>query len=247
MGNIAASFSRQLMNVTRFILILAAGCLVACSDRESADPAAAAAPPASAVPAAPASADAGSAPLSAGLAARLVRPHSPIVGARNAPVTIVEFLDPACEACRAFAPVIQQIEFLYPDDVRVVVRYAAFHEGSAEAVRLLAAAHAQGKFKPVLAALFDGQPEWASHGAPNLARAWELAGAAGLDLARARRDADSSAARDTLRIDGEDVVKLKVERTPTFFVNGRPLPAFGVEPLMKLVAEEVARHRAPAR
>jgi protein-disulfide isomerase len=236
------------MFITRIILhlawLLAAVFLAACSGRESQETAGAATPPASTT--ATRSADSESAPLSAELAARLVRPHSPIVGPTDAPVTIVEFLDPACEACRAFAPVLQQIEFLYPEDVRIVVRYAAFHEGSDEAVRLLDAAHAQGKFKPVLAALFDGQSEWAAHGAPNLARAWELAGAVGLDLARARRDAQSAAAGDTLRIDGKDVVELKVEKTPTFFVNGRPLSAFGAEPLMKLVAAEVARQRTPA-
>jgi protein-disulfide isomerase len=239
------------MTITRIFLLLAlflaAGFLAACSGREPAEPVGAATPPASSAADARQSADSASAPLAAELAARLVRTHSPIIGAKNAPVTIVEFLDPACEACRAFAPVLQQIEFLYPEDVRIVVRYAAFHEGSDEAVRLLDAAHAQGKFKPVLAALFDGQSEWAAHGAPNLARAWELAGAAGLDLARARRDAQSAAAANTLRIDGEDVVELKVEKTPTFFVNGRPLATFGAQPLMQLVAEEVARHRAPAR
>src|SRR5688500_11674031 len=53
------------------------------------------------------------------LAARLVRPHSPVLGAAKARVTVVEFLDPACEACRAFAPVVEQLLFLYPQDVRV--------------------------------------------------------------------------------------------------------------------------------
>ena len=33
---------------------------------------------------------------------RLVRPHSPIFGPKKAPVTIVEFFDPACESCRYF-------------------------------------------------------------------------------------------------------------------------------------------------
>jgi hypothetical protein len=37
------------------------------------------------------------------------------------------------------------------------------------------------------------------------------------------------------------VVALKVERTPTFFVNGRLLTDFGDRQLMALVNEEVAR------
>ncbi len=53
--------------------------------------------------------------LSEAQKALLVRPYSPVLGPAQAPVTIVEFLDPACEACRAFAPVVKQIMFLYPD------------------------------------------------------------------------------------------------------------------------------------
>jgi hypothetical protein len=39
----------------------------------------------------------------------------------------------------------------------------------------------QGVFPPVLEALFKAQPVWASHGQPNLAKAWEAAKAAGLN------------------------------------------------------------------
>lgn len=190
-----------------------------------------------AVPPTPAS----DAPLTGELQARLVREHSPVIGPREAPVTVVEFLDPACEACRAFAPVVKQIRFMHPESVRVVVRYAAFHQGSDEAIRLLDAARRQGKFEAALAALFDGQPDWAAHHAPNVERAWELAAAAGLDVERARGDARSAAAEQVLRQEGEDVVALKVDRTPTFFVNGRPLATFGDQELLALVNEEVAR------
>ena len=40
---------------------------------------------------------------------RLVRMHSPVLGPQNAPVTIVEFFDPACETCRAFYPVVKDL------------------------------------------------------------------------------------------------------------------------------------------
>jgi protein-disulfide isomerase len=200
------------------------------------------APEVAAAPAPSATVDAGE-PLPAELSALLIREHSPVLGPANAPVTIVEFLDPACEACAAYAPVVRQIELVYPQEVRVVVRFAAFHPGSDEAIRVLDAARRQGKFEPVLDALFANQEEWASHRAPNVARAWEIAGDAGLDVAQAKRTARDQQADAVLRVEAEDIVALKVERTPTFFINGRPLINYGPETLMNVVSAEVSRAR----
>jgi len=172
------------------------------------------------------------------LAARLVRPHSPVLGAAKARVTVVEVLDPACEACRAFAPVMEQLLFLYPEDVRIVVRFADFHPPSQDAIRLLEAARKQGKFHELLSALFERQQEWASHAAPDSARAWKIAGEVGVDVARARKDAGAGSVDDFLRLEAEDLIALKVERTPTFFVNGKLLVDFGPKQLFDLVKEE---------
>ena len=89
----------------------------------------------------------------------LVRIHAPVMGAANAPVTIVEFFDPSCEACRAFYPHVKKILADYPRDVRLVIRYAPFHQGSDDAVAILELARSQGRFEPVLEALVARQPE----------------------------------------------------------------------------------------
>jgi protein-disulfide isomerase len=39
----------------------------------------------------------------------------------------------------------------------------------------------------------------------------------------------------------EDGKTLNVNKTPEFFVNGRPLPSFGYDQLRNLVQEELAR------
>ena len=225
------------------VMIVAAISLTACSRSQDA-PAASPAPPAAAQPA-PAveprpTAEAESEAVSPDLAARLVRPHSPVLGAAKARVTVVEVLDPACEACRAFAPVVEQLLFLYPDDVRVVVRFAEFHPPSQEAIRLLEAARKQGKFHELLGALFERQQEWAAHNAPDVARAWKIAGEVGVNVARARTDARARSVDDMLRLEGEDLVALKVDRTPTFFVNGKLLVSSGPKPLFDLVKSEVS-------
>jgi protein-disulfide isomerase len=226
-------------------MILAALVLGACSRSQSDAPAAAAPAPAPTATA-PAPAPVPVAPIEPHLLARLARADSPVLGRANAPVTIVEFLDPACEACRAFAPVVKQILFLYPEDVRVVVRYADFHPGSDVAIRVIEAARRQGKFAEVLGALFDRQAEWASHSGPNPARTWDIAAENGLDLARARKDPNPATISGLLARERQDIIALKVERTPTFYVNGRPLTEYGPQELMDLVASEIERVKAAA-
>lgn len=173
--------------------------------------------------------------------ARLVRMHSPVLGPQGAPVTIVEFFDPACETCRAFYPIVKSIMAKYPDDVRLVIRYAPFHQGSDQVVKLLQAAKRQGQYLPVLEAVLQAQPSWADHGRPNPDLTFEIAKSAGLDIERARQDMARPEMQALLAQDVEDLTALQVTRTPTFFVNGRSLPSFGPDQLAELVAEEVAR------
>ncbi|MEZ5613539.1 MAG: thioredoxin domain-containing protein [Rhodocyclaceae bacterium] len=172
---------------------------------------------------------------------RLVRMHTPIIGPQNAPVTIVEFFDPACETCRAFYPIVKQIMAQHPDKVRLALRYAPFHHGSDQVVKLIEAARKQGLYTPVLEALLATQPEWADHAAPNIGIAFEAAARAGLDMGRARQDMETPEIQAVLAQDIEDLTALQVSKTPTFFVNGRSLPSFGPEPLARLVAEEVGK------
>ena len=175
--------------------------------------------------------------------ARLVRMHSPVMGPQNAPVTIVEFFDPACETCRAFYPVVKELMARYPNDVRLVIRYAPFHQGSDQVVLLLEAAKRQNLYVPVLEALLAAQPQWADHGRPDIRIAFQAAEQAGLNMAKAIEDAQKPEVAAVLRQDIEDLTALEVTRTPTFFVNGRGLPSFGREQLTALVAEEVAKAR----
>ncbi len=171
--------------------------------------------------------------------APLVRPHAVVLGEESAPVTIVEFFDPACEACRAFHPHVKKILEKYAGSVRVVIRYAAFHHGSDQAVRILETARLQGLFEPVLEALLAAQPTWASHDAPNINLAWEAAASAGLDVPRARKEILLPDITAVLIQDTADIKTIGVRQTPTFFVNGKPLQSFGPEQLEELVQKEI--------
>jgi protein-disulfide isomerase len=169
----------------------------------------------------------------------LVRPHSPSQGSKDAKVVLVEFLDPACETCREFYPHVKDIVRESRGKVRLVVRYAAFHQGSDEAVKILEATRKQGLYWQSLEAALKEQPVWASHGQPQPQLIWEMLFGSGLNIAQAKQDAASPEIAQLLAQDMADVQALNVRKTPSFFVNGQPLKNFGLDELKTLVADEL--------
>jgi disulfide bond formation protein DsbB len=62
--------------------------------------------------------------------------------------------------------------------------------------------------------------------------AWEIAGAAGLDLERAENDRLFPGITGILNQDAADVEALAIRQTPTFFLNGRRLENFSADSLI---------------
>jgi protein-disulfide isomerase len=169
-----------------------------------------------------------------------VRDYSPSRGSPTAKVEIVEFFDPACETCKAFHPKVKQLMDEHPGKIRLYERYAPFHKGSDAVVKILAAAHMQGKFWETLDAVFAAQADWAPHHRPQPELVWKYIGGVGLDMERLRRDIDSPAVDKIVRQDINDAVKLNVTATPEYFVDGKPLPSWGWEQLKSLVESELS-------
>jgi protein-disulfide isomerase len=167
----------------------------------------------------------------------LVREYSPMAGNADARVTIVEFFDPACGTCRAFHPIVKNILRDNPGKVNLVVRYLPLHPGSADVVKILEAARLQGKFWEALETAYATQAEWAiNHQAyPDLF--WRSISSVGLDPEQVSRDMQSPAVSQNIQQDTEDGQVLGVDKTPGFFVNGKPLVEFGQIQLLRLVHE----------
>jgi protein-disulfide isomerase len=172
--------------------------------------------------------------------AALVRDYSPVLGPADAKVEIVEFFDPACETCRRFYPYVKEILAAEPERVRLVLRYAPFHQNSDYVVALLEAARMQGKYWETLEALLESQDAWVVHHAVQPQQAWMQVQNLGLDLERLQHDMQSPEIAALIRQELADADTLKVMKTPEFFVNGKPLPSFGFEQLQALVQEELA-------
>ena len=91
-------------------------------------------------------------------------------------------MDPACETCAAFAPFIKQFMAANPGKIKLVMRYAPFHEGADDFVKILEAARMQGKYWETLDVMFKSQSIWASHGNWQPEKLWGILPRAGVDI-----------------------------------------------------------------
>lgn len=171
----------------------------------------------------------------------LAREHAPQLGPAQAKVHLVEFFDPACGTCREFYPLVKDLMQANRDKMRLSLRYAPFHAGSDKVVRVLEAARKQDKYWQTLEAVLATQAYWAPNHRAELEYLWPQLARLGLDLERIKRDMYAPEIDRVLEQDLADAKALKVTMTPEFFVNGRPLPEFGIEQLRKLVNNAVAK------
>jgi len=168
-----------------------------------------------------------------------IRDHSQTLGSDDAKVYIVEFMDPACETCAAFAPFVRQMMDANPGKIKIVLRYAPFHDGAEQFVTMLEAAKKQGKYWETLDIMFQSQPYWASHQDPQPEKLWAFLPQAGLDIELLKKDMSDPAIAQLIAQDIADAKTLNVRKTPGYFVNGRPLQEFGYRQLEELVQSEL--------
>ncbi len=180
----------------------------------------------------------------------LLRADSPAIGPADAKVTVVEFYDPECESCAEFHSAVKALQKEFDGKVRFVSRYATFHKNARLAALFTEAAGEQGKYWEMQAKLFEKQGEWGEKhgpGAPAVPPGppTELFNKYAMELGLNIEQLKVSLAEPklTARIDRDmrDVAALRVNRTPTFFVNGRMLARLGQQDLRSLIREELAK------
>ncbi len=161
----------------------------------------------------------------------LVRAYSPTVGPADAPVTLVEFMDPECESCRLFHPLAKEAVKEFGGRVRLVIRYAPFHPNAAYAASALEAARKQGKYFEALDLLFAKQPEWGDHHHPKPELILVYLQTLGLDMNQLKTAMSDVEVQGRIKQDEADAKTLGITRTPTFFANGKMLDRLGAQEL----------------
>lgn len=162
----------------------------------------------------------------------------PSLGAKNAPITVVEFSDFQCPHCQMAAKQFNALLNRYPDKVRVVFRNfpldmscnhnlkQPIHTMACEAARAAYCANQQGKFKEVYEDIFENQNDL-KPGMPA-----ELAKKNGVDEAKLNACMQSPDTQMAIQNDIAEADRLQVQSTPTLFINGHknegglPLPVW---------------------
>jgi protein-disulfide isomerase len=147
----------------------------------------------------------------------IVTDGSPEVGPADAPVTIVEWADFECPACKAFYPVLDELAKRFPGQVRLVYKFypLAIHPHGEVSSRAAFAAHRQGKFWEMHHVLFDNQDRLEQ---PDLERyAKELK----LDVPKFRADMGHDDTLGRIDKDKKQADGVGLDGTPTVFINGR--------------------------
>ena len=173
--------------------------------------------------------------------AALASEYAPMYGDPDAKVHLVEFLDPACEACALFYPMVKSWMSQVPGQIRLSVRHVPFHTGADYAVQVLEASRKQGKYWETLEAMLATQSQWTQNHVVIAERIGPAIADVGLDMEQLEADMNSIEVMRSMEQDRKDAVLLKISKTPTYFVNGRPLPSFGPEQLAALIREELEK------
>jgi protein-disulfide isomerase len=161
---------------------------------------------------------------------------APAVGPADAPITVVAWSDFACGFCNRVQFTLDELDRLYPGQIRWVHRTLPLDEDFTLTAEAAIAAAAQGRFRPMSDRIYGSAGRLDRAGVELIAR--EL----GLDMVKFRADLDTHAYRSQIDADVKDAIALGVTGTPTFFVNGRAV--HGNQPLkvfVDVVDEELAR------
>ncbi|WP_371786499.1 DsbA family protein [Streptosporangium subroseum] len=145
--------------------------------------------------------------------------------AQDGKVTLVEFLDFECEACRAAFPAVEQLRKDYAGKVTFVARYFPIpsHFNAERAARAVEAAAQQGKFDAMYQRMYQTQTQWAEKQVPADDAFRGFAKDLGLDMAAWDKAYDAPATLARIKKDVADGEALGVQGTPTFFLNGKKL------------------------
>ncbi|HLD22043.1 MAG TPA: thioredoxin domain-containing protein [Patescibacteria group bacterium] len=141
----------------------------------------------------------------------------PVMGAADAPITIVQFADFQCPNSAEVSSIMETIMQKYADSVRFVYRdfpVSEIHVNAAKAAEAAQCANDQGQFWQFRHTLFTNQDHL------TIADLKRYAAELNLHTTQFDNCIDSNKYTSEVQADFEDGIRIGVTGTPTFFFNG---------------------------
>lgn len=150
-------------------------------------------------------------------------PH--MLGSPTATVTLEEFADFQCPTCASVHTIMKQVTTSYGNRIKFIFRHYPLpqHNKAYEAATAAEAAGLQGKFWDMQNALFTNQPNWVASSDHRKLFA-DYAGQFGLDVEKFQNDILGIAAKSRVDADMQRGRSLRVNSTPSVYVNGALIP-----------------------
>jgi protein-disulfide isomerase/uncharacterized membrane protein len=156
---------------------------------------------------------------------------APSIGDPQAPITVVKFSDYECPACRMGASSIHPLFKRYAKEVRFVFMNfplamecnadtnlkRTIHNFACEAATVAVCATEQGKFQEAYETLFENQKDFEGGKIAELV----VTKVPGMNLEKLKSCMALPSTREKIRADSQVGVSLKIQSTPTFFINGK--------------------------
>lgn len=167
----------------------------------------------------------------------LIDQSTHVKGNIDAQTWLVEFSDFQCPACQIFSAAVEELTIQYPDTLLVAYRHypLAQHPQAIPAARAAEAAGKQDKFFEMERFLFTNQA--------SLSASFYKSAIPALDLNPDQflRDSTDSGLLSKINTDKALGDKLRLQATPTFFLNGIKLDIGTPEELMKEVEKAILK------
>lgn len=163
-------------------------------------------------------------------------------GNQEAPVTLIEYSDFQCPACKNYSPLLKRLHEEFQGDLRIVYRHfplSSIHRNAEKAAQATEAAGIQGKFWEMHDKIFDGQDVWKNQWNPEntfIQYSQEL----NLNIDQFKSDLKSKEVTQAVKNDIDAGNRLAIHATPTFFLNKKQLqnpPSY--EGFVRLIRAEI--------
>ncbi len=158
--------------------------------------------------------------------AAAISPNDWIKGKKEAKNTLIEYSDFQCPACGLYYPLLKQLSREFGENMMFVYRHFPLqqHKNAKPAAYASEAAGKQDKFWEMHDLIFENQDEWSAKSDDKAKEIFiKYAGSLNLNIEKFKNDLNLEEINKKVESDFQSGLKLKVNATPTFFLNGEKL------------------------